>query len=226
MSEANFARNPVQRTPCILILDHSQSMGAIGDTKRSRIDDLNDGISAFVKSLQQDALALSRVQIAIVSCAGDKAELMLDWTDAAEFEPFELSARGGTPLGEALMLSLDAIKSQKIALREYRIPYTRPWIFILTDGEPTDSDSTWQTACQAAREAEQHGSVEIFCVGIGGADMKKLADVSRRAPLQLNGLHFREMFVWLSASLSQMSRSSPDTKFDLPSTGGWSSVRL
>ena len=226
MNEVNLAKNPAQRTPCILILDHSASMDAVGDNKRQRIAELNDGIAAFVESLKQDSLALSRVQIAIVSCGGESAGLMLDWTDAIDFEPFELTANGGTPLGEAVVIALDAVKTHKATLREYGIPYTRPWIIILTDGEPTDEDDVWNNACQLANEAESKGSVEIFPIGVGGADMRKVSAISKRPPLKLEGMRFRELFVWLSSSLGQVTRSTPNTNIDLPTPGSWASVKL
>jgi uncharacterized protein YegL len=59
------------------------------------------------------------------------------------------------------------------------------------------------------------------------ADMGTLKQLSVRAPIKLRGLMFRELFQWLSNSLSGVSRShvdrlllvSPDT-----TPNGWASI--
>jgi uncharacterized protein YegL len=222
----DLRRNVAQRTPCVLVLDHSQSMEERTSSGRTRIAELNLGLAAFADSLKSDPVALSRVQIAVVSVSGSDAELLLDWTDASEFEAFELSASGGTPLGHGLDIAMQCIESQKRLLRENGIPYTRPWLLVLTDGRPTDEGNTWAKASAATRQAELDGKMQVFPIGVGGADMDLLAQISSRAPMALDSLHFRELFVWLSASLGQMTRSAPGQNIDLPPTTGWASVKL
>jgi uncharacterized protein YegL len=55
----------------------------------------------------------------------------------------------------------------------------------------------------------------FFAVGVEGADMAVLKQLSTREPLTLNGLQFREMFVWLSSSLQKVSQSQPGTQVPL-----------
>jgi uncharacterized protein YegL len=226
MSNIDLRRNVSQRTPCVLVLDHSQSMDERVPSGRTRMQELNIGLEAFAKSLQNDPVALSRVQVAIVSVSGNQAELLLDWTDATEFEPFELYASGGTPLGHGLTIALDCIENQKRLLRENGIPYTRPWLLVLTDGQPTDDPGVWAQGSALTKQAEADGKVQVFPIGVGGADLEALGRISTRPPLALDSLHFRELFVWLSASLGQMTRSAPGQSIDLPPTSGWSSVKL
>ena len=45
---------------------------------------------------------------------------------------------------------------------------------------------------------------------------QKLAQIVVRPPMRLQGLNFREMFVWLSASLQLVTRSSVDEQIPLP----------
>lgn len=190
------------------------------------IDQLNRGLSVFCKALKADPVALSRVQIAVVSVGRDVAELMMDWTEAVEFQAFRLRADGTTPLGEGLNLALDAVESQKALLREFGVPYTRPWIFVITDGEPSDYSTTWRQAADNAMVAQRENKVEIFAVGVEGANLERLSEISSRSPVQLDGLKFEELFTWLSASLSQTTRSAPGAAIDLPPTDGWASVKL
>jgi len=227
MAKVNYAGNLAQRTPCLLVLDASQSMSFMDGSETSRIASLNSGLKTFQEELQQDELALSRVQIACVNVGGptQSPSLMMDWCDASEFFPFTLTAAGATPLGEGVSLGLEVIEEQKTSLREHGISFTRPWMFVFSDGEPS-AEIEWKNACDAAKVAEENKSVEIFCIGIGKADIEKLGQVSVRPPIMLDAVKFREFFVWLSASLGQVTRSTPGDKIDLPSTDPWASVRL
>lgn len=226
MGSIDLQRNVSQRTPCILVLDHSASMDTPTSSGLTRIQELNGGLFAFAETLRRDPVALSRVQIAIVSVSGDGAELLLDWTDAEDFEPFELATQGSTPLAGGVQLALQCIENQKALLRQHGIQYTRPWMFILTDGEPTDSGHQWTRACADARQAEANGAVLIFPVGVADANLAKLSELSNTRPKMLQSTNFKELFVWLSASLSKITRSKPGDEINLPSTDGWSAIKL
>jgi uncharacterized protein YegL len=229
MSRTNYATNLSQRTPCILVLDASTSMETRdGGSTFRRIDLLNQGVAAFHEALQQDELAISRVQIACVNVGGptDPPELMMDWCDAGNFVPFTLRAGGNTPLGRGVRLALHAIEQQKGVLRSQGISYTRPWLFILTDGEPTDPPDVWRSAVEQARAAEQEKRAEIFPIGVGDANLVTLGELSTRPPIRSNNLKFRELFIWLSASLGQVARSRPGDQISLPPVDPWAGVKL
>lgn len=228
MPTVDYALNISQRMPCMLVLDASGSMTATEGNGLSRIDMLNEGLVVFDQELRADEIVLSRAQIAAVNVGGPTAspELILDWTDAITFQPFRLTANGGTPLGEGVILALDAIEQQKARLRSYGISYTRPWMFILTDGETSDHEETWVTACKKVRDAEAGGKVQVYPVGIGEFNPAKLAELSRTPPLRMDNTRFRELFVWLSGSLGSVSRSAPGQEVPLPSTDPWAAVKL
>jgi uncharacterized protein YegL len=220
--------NPSQRTPCVLVLDASGSMQTREPDGRSRIEHLSDGLRAFHSALFADPVALARVQIAAVNAGGPigMPRVFMDWTDASEFEPFQVIAEGDTPLGAALLVALNALEEHKLELKRNGISYTRPWVMVLTDGEPTDAQSEWIRARESVRAAEAAGKIEIFPIAIGSADLSKLAEISNRPALKLSAVKFREFFVWLSSSLGQIARSVPGERVTLPSTDPWASVRL
>ena len=206
--------NPEPRCPCILLLDVSGSMSG------EPLKELNTGLSAFQDDLQRDDLAAMRVEVAIVTF-GSSAALEQDFVSAHQFEAKPLKASGSTPMGQAINLSLDKLTERKEIYRKHGIPYYRPWIFMLTDGSPTDN---WQAAAQRLRQEEERKSIAFFAVGVRRADMKTLAKIAVRQPLQLQGLNFRDMFVWLSQSLTSVSHSQVGEQVPLPPPTGWSVV--
>jgi len=74
------------------------------------------------------------------------------------------------------------------------------------------------------REGEQSKSFAFFAIGIQGANMDTLQQISVREPLLLDGLRFRDLFSWLSTSLRSVSQSAPGTEVPLQSPQGWASV--
>ncbi|NMG61189.1 hypothetical protein E1H12_22835, partial [Geitlerinema sp. P-1104] len=62
-----------------------------------------------------------------------------------------------------------------------------------------------------------------FAVGVENANMERLGEIFPRTPLKLKGLDFRELFVWLSASMQRVSNSQPDDQVPLPPPG-WGEV--
>lgn len=210
---SDFASNPEPRCPCILLLDVSGSMNG------RPINELNAGLVTFRDELLADPLALKRVELGIVTFGPVHVEQ--PFTCAANFFPPILFARGDTPMGAAITKALDMVEERKREYRANGISYYRPWIFLITDGAPTDE---WQAAANKVFRGEEDKRFAFFSIGVQGADMKTLAQISVRQPLPLQGLQFRELFSWLSSSLRSVSRSTPGTEVVLEAPKGWTSV--
>ena len=208
-----FADNPEPRCPCLLLLDVSGSM------RGEPIAELNAGLSTFKDELMADALALKRVEIGIVTFG--PVQIALPFQGATLFYPPTLTAQGDTPMGSAIKQGLDMVRQRKDEYKANGISYYRPWVFLITDGGPTDE---WKSAAAAVREGEASKSFAFFAIGVQGANMQTLQQISVREPLRLDGLRFRDLFSWLSSSLRSVSRSTPGTEVPLSSPQGWASV--
>jgi len=197
-------------------------------TGRTRIEELNAGIQSLQQELQADDTAMVRVQLGIVSVGGPggEAEILMDWTDATDFAAFPLTAAAATPLGKGVRIALQMIEEAKQNLRAAGISYTRPWLMVISDGEPTDDHDVWAAAVNECRAAEAAKRAEIFTIGVEGANLMRLGELCAKPPLMLAGMKFKELFVWLSASLSAASRSRPGDTLQLPSTDPWRNVSL
>ncbi|MBM3350033.1 MAG: hypothetical protein FJY58_10120 [Betaproteobacteria bacterium] len=222
----DFSITTQQRTPCMLVLDASGSMNEPGHGG-TRIEQLNRGLETLRNELQSDTVARSRVQIAITCVGGPSsgAELLMNWTDAREFVPLPLNAAGATPLGEGLLLALNSIAQLKEVLRKHGISYTRPWMMVVTDGEATDPSHVWSEAVRRCREAEQGKQAQIWPIAVAGANISKLQEITTVPVRELGSLKFSELFQWLSASLSAVTRSRPGESLQLPSSDPWTSIK-
>ena len=138
--------------------------------------------------------------------------------------PFKLF--GGTNTSEGVNLALDKIEERKRSYRNNGIDYYRPWLFLITDGEPTEAQEIVSEMTKRLKDADSEKRVAAFSVGVEGADMNMLAEISPRRPLALKGLEFSAMFVWLSQSMSRVSASRISDEITLD-TGGlkdWAAI--
>jgi uncharacterized protein YegL len=209
-----FVENPENRCPVVLLLDTSSSMSG------EPIDELNRGVSVFKEEVLQDTKASLSVEVAIATFG--PVELVQDFVTLQEFTPPTLEANGLTPMGAAIEYGIDLIESRKEVYKTNGIQYYRPWIFLITDGAPTDS---WENAAQRIRQGETEGKFCFFTVAVEGADMDTLKEINtlERPPILLNGLDFKSLFIWLSTSMKRVSSAKVGEMLALPPVG-WGQI--
>lgn len=209
--------NPTPRVPICLVLDVSGSMNG------SPLDEMANGVRMFFDAIKDDEVARYSAEISIVTFGG-VARKALDFFAIDRQEVPTFYADGATPMGEAVNLALDMLDHRKNEYKTAGVDYYQPWLVLMTDGEPTDNISV---ASSRLKELVSSKKLSIFPIAIGNANIDKLALLSpSRAPLKLNGLNFKEFFLWLSRSVSRVSQSTPgeSVTLDIKGISEWATV--
>ncbi len=250
LDQAEFADNPEPRCPVVLVLDTSGSMAGaaiqeLNEGLRAFSEALkNDRLASLrvevamvtfgghVRCLEVGRAAMLQGNEIINYNPRALAPKMLAkeipfdarqaFVTVDRFQPPFLEASGGTPMGEAVQRSLALLKSRKEIYKQNDLDYFRPWMFVISDGKPTDKG--WEAAAQQVKQEESRRGVIFYGVGVEKADMQILARFSDvRPPLKLKGMAFGDLFMWLSKSLSAIAHSRPGEQAPLPPVG-WGEV--
>lgn len=250
LDQAEFADNPEPRCPVALVLDTSGSMQGkpIQDLneglrefaaalKADRLASLRVEVAVIafggkVRPLDVRGVDPSDGKNVVVFNPMGLAvrpkvnELPFDartaFVTVDQFQAPALEANGDTPLGEAVSRALALLRERKEIYKQNGLDYFRPWIFVITDGKPTDKG--WEAVAEQVRQEEARKGVVFYGVGVEGADLQVLGRFSESRPaLKLKGLAFGELFTWLSKSLSAITHSRPGEQTPLPPVG-WGSV--
>jgi uncharacterized protein YegL len=249
--QAEFADNPEPRCPVVLVLDTSGSMaGAAIQELNEGLRAFSDALkSDRLASLRVEVAVVAfggKVRALDVRGAGEASqgkdivtfnprglavrpatrEIPFDahqaFVTVDSFQPPVLAAHGDTPLGEAVQRSLALLRERKEIYKQNGLDYFRPWMFVVTDGQPTDRG--WEAAADQVKQEEMRRGVIFYGVGVEKADLRVLSRFTEaRPPLRLKGLAFGELFMWLSKSLSVIAHSRPGEQAPLPPVG-WGSV--
>jgi uncharacterized protein YegL len=197
-----FMANPELRVPCLMCLDVSGSMGG------RPLEELEAGLRVYVETLAQNGLSAKRAETAIVTFGG-AIHLAQEFATLDHLNIPPLSADGDTPLCSAVLRGLDLLAERKRHYAKNAIPHHRPFVFLLTDGAPTDRE-LWDQTVRAVRDGEKMREFNFFSIGVGDhADVDKLGQLGRRKPQKLQGYNFAELFRWIGVSMRQVSCSQP-----------------
>lgn len=199
--------------PCVILVDTS---GSMSEAERQ----LNDGLEAMGKALNEDPLARGRVEFCIISFGSEgRAKILVPFGPAYDYKaPYVVCDGPNTPMHEAVQLGLDELEARKQQYKDCGTAYYRPWLFLLTDGYPNDTDNG---AFDRLRESQEGKHCIFFAVGVGDQVDKNLLKSLHKDGIVLTASkeNFKNSFVWLSNSLSCTSASIPGSRVGLPDTG-------
>ena len=122
----------MRRLPVYLLLDTSGSMYG------APIEAVKNGVQTLISTLRSDPYALETAYISIITF-NSSAQQITPLTELAAFQQPNIDASGCTALGGALELLSQKIDTEITKTTAEVKGDWRPLVFIMTDGEPTDS---------------------------------------------------------------------------------------
>ena len=222
MADENYGEisEESNRIPCAIVVDVSGSMDLY-------MDQVNEGLRILRDELQANVMCQQAVDTTIITFS-EHARIVDAFRSCMEMRIPELKSEfGGTAMYEAIELALKEIRKRVDQYVLHAITYRRAWIFLLTDGFPTDSDENGARVEQLLKEAQEHKLVNFYPFAIGnGCDEKLLAKLNGNGKqpekgstvgvcFKVNRRAIRENFKWTDYEIELPSRALPG-KFKIP----------
>lgn len=210
------AVNQEMKCLCVFVLDVSGSM------RGARIEALNQGMRDFYSEIQTgnsvSEKLIDQLEVAIIQY-DEETQILRNPALLDEDEvPPTLAERGSTT--ETVVAMEEAIRmveERKDWYKKTGQKYYRPWIVVMTDGEPNgDRATAADIDAISDRVAVETEGKKYFVlgIGVGEANMDLLRKMCGKA-LPLAGTKFTEFFKWLSNSLSMVSKSKEGEKVNI-----------
>jgi len=191
-----FGEGQERRLPVYLLLDCSGSMS--GDP----IEAVRMGVKTIVDELKGDPNALETVWLSVIAF-DSSAQQIVPLTEIGNFVEPTIDAGGSTALGGALTLFGQCLDREVRKSSTTQKGDWKPLVFLLTDGEPTDS---WEAAADAVRRR----TANIIACGAGHnvntANLKRITE----SVVHLNTTQptdIRAFFKWASSTIKTASAS-------------------
>jgi uncharacterized protein YegL len=184
---------------CVLLLDTSSSMAG------PPIDSLNKALQDFKNKVSMDEMAQKRVDIAIVEF-NSVTNVVQEFTPISQMNPVTLKADGLTAMGAGINKAIDMVKERNRFYNSLGTPVYKPWIFMITDGAPTDDIENAVRRLQEEESKGKHGKLKFFALGVAGYNKPTLFRLTKRV-MELSGTDFTGIFNWMSESMVAISVS-------------------
>ncbi|MBE6854633.1 MAG: VWA domain-containing protein [Ruminococcus sp.] len=200
-----------RRLPVYLLLDCSGSMSG------EPIEAVRQGVKMLLSELRGDPQALETAYLSIITFASS-AQQISPLTELMLVKEPTINAGGATALGGALRVLMDCVQKEVRQSTETQKGDWRPLVFILTDGEPTDT-AEFEAMLPQIKQAKL-GNIIACAAGsrANTAHLKRITD----SVLMMNSLSADDMakfFAWVSGSVKMSSKSvdaKPGAPIELP----------
>lgn len=205
---AEAAQNYEQKCLCVLVLDVSGSM------RGKPMDELNKGLQDFYNEIADDVTTSQKLEVSLITFN----HIVKTIQEPALVENFTmptLTATGSTAMVNAVNEAIDKVEARKNWYKETGQTYYRPWIILMTDGEPDDDQDVDTLAARIKKETDgKH--FQFLPIGVEGANMAILDKIKGNiSPMKLQGTKFSSFFKWLSASMGTIVEAKEGEQVDI-----------
>ncbi len=201
----------MRRLPVYLLLDVSGSMSG------EPIEAVKNGMQLMQQALRKDPYALETAYISVLTFSSEVKQVV-PLTEVALFQPPQISASGGTALGEALKRVAECAANEVQKTTAEEKGDWKPAVFIMTDGSPTDDLDKGLSVFRTYK----WGTV-VVCAAGSNASIDTCQKITENvvsldvADANSIGAYFK----WVSASISTGSKKvdagvEPDGLDELP----------
>lgn len=202
-ANAEVMESGQERLLCVLALDTSTTMDPY-------LDQLRAGVGIFFDTLRQDPYAMARVEVCIITF-DDEARIVVPCTDVGSVKVPTISCGGTTAMHQAVDLAMEQIQIRKEQYKKTGTDYSRPWLFLMTDGMANDPDSG---AFQRLMQAQRDKHLTAFPIAIGDNADKEILHQLREDHLifTVEPENLRKCFQYLSNSVTVGAKSQKGQK--------------
>ena len=193
----------------VFVLDISYSMDG------PPIDQLNEGLNRFKEEVCRDRQTRDILDVAIIQFS-EAYQVVQDFVPVEYMDTVQLVAFGGTRYSDPIREALRMVDERSRFYRRSGTEPYKPWIILVTDGEPLDDITAVITEVE---DMQNSGKVRFLALGVGDYNsntLKRLTDVVFR----MDGTDFTSFFNWVGKSMRSVSQSSPGEKAPLPPLEG------
>ena len=210
--------NYEQKCLCVLVLDVSGSM------EGAPIKELNKGLQDFYKEIEDNPTTSQRLEVSLITFSHvvttvQEPELV------ANFSMPTLAANGSTAMVDAVKEAIDKVAARKAWYKSTGQSYNRPWIILMTDGEP-DSGQDVDGLANTIKADTAAKKYAFLPIGVEDANMDILNQIaSAQMPaMSLKGTKFGAFFNWLSASMGTIVTAEEGETVKLADPDEWMKV--
>ena len=116
---------------------------------------------------------------------------------------------------DAVYEAIELVDARKKWYKSTNQAYYRPWIVLITDGEPDECQDI-ATLAERIKEDTAHKRYAFLPIGVDNANMSVLQSIQGQIPaMKLKGTKFSSFFKWLSGSMEVIVSGGTGQKINI-----------